>query len=107
MALVVAAKVHAMVEVRLVLAHPSVEITQKIVKATGIATTGQWGSCEVRFQVKTEQQAVQRIDGPDKAGSNGVGDESLDVKPGEDESVGKRGAPQLDVQELELEQQLG
>ena len=45
------------------------------------------------------------IDGPDKTGSNGVGIEDLGVKPSEDESAVKRGAPQLDVQELELEQQ--
>ena len=54
--------------------------------------------------MKAKRQAVQWIDGPDKTGSNGVGDEDLDVKPGEDESVGKRGAPQLDVLELELKQ---
>ena len=57
----------------------------------------------MRFQVKAKRQAVQWIGGPDKIGSNGVGDEDLDVKPGEDELVAKRGAPQLDVQELELE----
>ena len=46
---------------------------------------------------------MQWIDGPDETGSNCVGDEDLDVKPGDDESVGKRGVPQLDVQEMELE----
>ena len=45
------------------------------------------------------------VDGPDKTGSNGVGDEDLGVKPGDDESVGRRGALQLEVQELELEHQ--
>ena len=48
---------------------------------------------------------MQWIDGPDKTGSNGVGDEDLGVKAGEDESVGRGGALQLEVQELELEQQ--
>ena len=56
-------------------------------------------------QVKAKQQAVQWVDEPDKTGSNGVGDEDLGVKPGEDESVGRRGALQLEVQELNLEQQ--
>ena len=51
-----------------------------------------------------KRHAVQWVDGPDKTGSKGVGNEDLDVKPGEDESVGKRGTPQLDVQELELKQ---
>ena len=39
-----------------------------------------------------------------KTGRKGVGNEDLDVKPGEDKSVGKRGVPQLDVQGLKLEQ---
>ena len=45
---------------------------------------------------------MQRIDGPDKTGINGVGNEDLGMKPGEDDSVGRRGALQLEVQELEL-----
>ena len=49
-----------------------------------------------------KRQAVQWIDGSGKTGSDGVGSEDLDIKPGEDESVGRRGAPQFDVQELEL-----
>ena len=48
---------------------------------------------------------MQWVDGPDKTGSDDVGHEDLGVKPDEDQSVVKRGAPQLDVQELELEQQ--
>ena len=48
---------------------------------------------------------MQWIDGSDKTSSNGVDDESLDVKPGEGELVRNKGALQLDVQELELEQQ--
>ena len=54
--------------------------------------------------MKAKRQAVPWIDGPEKTGSNGVGDEDLDVKPTEDESVGKRETRQLDVQKLELEQ---
>ena len=57
--------------------------------------------------MKAKQQAVQWVDGPDKTGSNDVGDEDLNAKSGEDKSVGKRGAPQLGVQELELEQLQG
>ena len=87
-----------------VLAHPSEGITQKTVQALRFVTTGQWGSCEACLQVREKRQAVQRVDGPDKTGSNGVGDEDLDMKPGEGRSVGKRGDPQLNVQELELEQ---
>ena len=37
-------------------------------------------------------------------GSDGVSNEDLDAKPGGDEPVVRRGAPQLDVQELELNQ---
>ena len=48
---------------------------------------------------------MQWVDGPDKTGSDDVGHEDLGVKPDEDQSVVKRGAPQLDVQKLELEQQ--
>ena len=70
-----------------------------------IATTGQWGPCEARLQVKAKWQAVQWIDGPDKTGSNGVGEEDLGAKLSEDESVGKRSALQLEVQELEPERQ--
>ena len=71
----------------------------------GIATTGQWGFCEARLRTKAKWQAVQWIDRPDKTGSDGVGDENLDVKPGEDESIAKRGPPQLKVQKTELKQQ--
>ena len=48
--------------------------------------------------MEAKRQAVQWINGSDKTGSNGVGNEDLEIKPGEDESVGKRGAPQIDVQ---------
>ena len=58
----------------------------------GIVTTGQWGPYEARLQVKAKRQAVQWIDGPDNTVSNSVGDEDLGVKPGEDVSVGRRGA---------------
>ena len=69
----------------------------------GIVTTGQWGPCEARLQVKAERQTVQWIDGPDKTGSMGVGDEDPGVKPSEHEPVGRSGAPQREVQELELQ----
>ena len=100
-----AVKAHDMVEVHRVLAHPSEKITQKTAQTMGIATTGQWGPCEASSQVKAKRQAVQWIDGPDKTGSNCVGDEGLGLKPGEDGSVGRRGALQLEVRKLELEQQ--
>ena len=59
MALAATLKAHDMVEVYLVLAHPSEEITQKTVQTMGIATTDQWGPCEARLQVKAKRQAVQ------------------------------------------------
>ena len=57
------------------------------------------------MHAKAKRKAVQWIDGPGNTISEGVGNKDLSVKPGEDESVGRRGAPQLDVQELELNQQ--
>ena len=102
--LVVAVKAHDMAEVHRVLAHPREEITQKAVQAMGIVTTGQWGACKLRLQAEAKLQAVEWIDGPDKTGSNGVGDEDFDVKPSQDELVRKRRAPQLDIQEVELKQ---
>ena len=104
-ALAVAVKVHDMVEVHRVLAHPNERITQKTAQAMGIVTTGQWGPYEARLQVKAKRQAVQWIDGPDNTVSNSVSDEDLGEKPGEDESVGRRGALQREVQALGLEQQ--
>ena len=103
-ALAVATKAHDMMEVQRVPAHRSEEISQKTVQAMGTATTGQWRPCDARLQMKAKRQAVPWIDRPDKTRSNGVGDEDLDVKPGEDESVGKTGTWQLDVQKLELKQ---
>ena len=50
---------------------------------------------------------MQWVDGLDKTVSDGVSNEDLGAKPGGDELVVKRRAPQLDVQELELEQQPG
>ena len=55
--------------------------------------------------MKAIRHVVQWIDGPDKIGSRGVGDEDLGLKPDENKSVGRRGAMQLEVQELEQEQQ--
>ena len=53
-----------------------------------------------------EKQAVQCVDrGREKIGSDGVSNENLSVKPDEDKSVVIRGAPQLDVQKIELGQQ--
>ena len=103
-ALAVAAKTHGMMEMHRVLVHASAEITQKTVQAMRIMTSSQWGACEARLPVKGKRQVVRWVDGPDKTGSNDIGDEDLDVMPGEDESVGKRGTPQLGVPELELEQ---
>ena len=40
-----------------------------------------------------ERQAVQWIDGLDKTGSVGVGNEDLGVKSSENESIAIRGAP--------------
>ena len=55
--------------------------------------------------MKAKRQATQRIEGPDKTGSDDVDDKDLGIKPGKDELIVRRGVPQLDVQELELEQQ--
>ena len=104
-ALVVAEQACEIMGVPRVLAHPSEEITQKTAKTMGIARASQWGFCKARLQVEVKRQAVQWVDGADKTGSNGVGNENPGVKPGEDESDGRRKASQLEVQELELEQQ--
>ena len=104
-ALVVLVKAHHMVEVHRVHTHWSEEITRKTVQTMGIVTTGQWGPCEARLQGKAKQQAVQWIKGPDKTDSNGVGDQDFDVKPSEDESIGRNGALQFEVRELKPEQQ--
>ena len=47
---------------------------------------------------------MQGGDNLDRTGINGVGSKNLGAKLGEYESVTKRGAPKLDVKELELEQ---
>ena len=78
-----------MVKVHRVLEPPSEEMTHETVWAVVIATTGQWGPCEAHLQVKVKPQTMQWIDGAYKTGSNGVGDEDLDVKPDEDELVEK------------------
>ena len=56
-ALAVAAKAHDMVKVHHVLAPLSEEIMQKTVQAMGITTTGQWGLCKARVQVRAKRQA--------------------------------------------------
>ena len=104
-ALAVVKKVRDIMEAHRMLAHPSAEITQKTGQAMRIATTGQWGFCEARLQVKAKRQTVQWINRPDKTGSGGVGNKDLGVKPGKDESVEKIGALQLEVQDVESEQQ--
>ena len=84
---------------------PSELNTRGVFKRANIGLPNTYHIMKLRLQVKAKRQAGQWFDGPDKTGSNGVGDEDLDVKPSENESVGKRGAPQLDVQdELVLEQ---
>ena len=77
----------------------------KTAETMRIVTTSKWGSCEARLRAEKKWQAVKWIDGPDKTSSDGVGNEDLGAKLGKDESVGRRDAAQLDVQELELEQQ--
>ena len=99
-ALAVAAKARDMIKVNRVLAYPCEEITPNTTK-TIRETTDQWGSSEARLEVKTKQQAVQWIDGPNKIGRGGIGVENLGSKPGKDEEFVIRGAPQLDIQELE------
>ena len=55
--------------------------------------------------IKAKREAMQRIERPDKTGSNGVDDKDLGIKPGKDELIVRKGVPQLDVHELELQQQ--
>ena len=57
--LAVVAKAYNMVEVHRVLTHPSEEVTQKTVQAMETTTTGRWGPCEARLQVKAKRQAMQ------------------------------------------------
>ena len=64
-----------------------------------------WRSCETRLQEKAKRQTMPWISGLDKTISDDIGNEDLGVKPGKDESVVRRGALQIDVQELELEWQ--
>ena len=51
-----------------------------------------------------ERQGLQWMDGPDKTGSDGVSNENLGVEPSKSESVVRRGAPALEMQELEPEE---
>ena len=53
-ALAVAVKARNMMEVHLMLAHPSEDITRKRVEAMGIATMGQWGYCEACLQTEAK-----------------------------------------------------
>ena len=59
----------------------------------------------VKTRKIVESQVVQWVDGLDKTGSDGVGNEDLGTKSGGDESVVITGSPQLDVKGLELKQQ--
>ena len=59
----------------------------------------------VKTREIVERQAVQWVDGLDKAGSMGISDEDLAVKPSENESVALERTPQIDVQKLESEEQ--
>ena len=102
-ALVVAAKARNVMKVYHVFADPGGKIEQKTLQAMGMATTDQWGPCEARFSMKVKWKVVPWVDGPDKTGSNGVSAGDLGVKPGEDESVGRRGALQPELQKLELD----
>ena len=60
-ALAVEAKARNIMEVYRMLACPSEDITWKTAEMMGIAATGQWGSCETCFQVKTKRCAVQKM----------------------------------------------
>ena len=43
------------------LAHPYPGITRKTAEAMGIATTDQWGSCEVCLKTKAKRHAVPKM----------------------------------------------
>ena len=114
-------------EVHRMLAHLSEDITRKTAVMMGIETTGQWGACEPCFQVKAkrhavlkktnerasvrtrkivDRQAVQWVDGPEKAWGDGTGSDDRGMKSAGDGTIVERGTPQLNVQELGQEQQL-
>ena len=60
----------------------------------------------VRTRKIAERQAVQRVDGLKRTRGDGTGSDDRGMKSaGGGTVVGRRGALQLDVQELELEQQ--
>ena len=60
----------------------------------------------VRTSLIVERQAIQRVDGPKKAGGDGTGSDDRGMKSARDGTTVERGSPQLNVQELEQEQQL-
>ena len=60
----------------------------------------------VRARNFVERQAVQWIDGPKKTGRDGTGSDDRGMKSAGDETIFKRGTPQLHVQDLGQEQQL-
>ncbi|CAN0151932.1 unnamed protein product, partial [Ascophyllum nodosum] len=47
-------------EVHRMLVHPSEDITRKTVVMMGIEATGQWGACEMCFQIKAKRHAVPK-----------------------------------------------
>ena len=59
--LVVAAKARNIMEVQRMFAHSSEGIMRNTTEAMGIATTGQWGSCEASLQVKAKRRAVPKM----------------------------------------------
>ena len=76
------AEARSIIEVHRMLAHRSEEIMSQTAEAFGIATTGQWGSCKARLQIKAKRQTVRWIDGRDKTGIDGVGNENVGAKTG-------------------------
>ena len=61
----------------------------------------------VRSRSIVERQAGQWIDGPKKTGGDGTGSDDRGMKSAGDEIILERGTPQLNVQELGQEQELG
>ena len=61
--LAMAAKARNIVEVHRMLSHPNEDKTRKTAEAIGMATMGQWGSCEAYLQVKAKRHTVPRMTG--------------------------------------------
>ena len=99
-ALAVAAKTHDKMVVYRVLAQPNDSAENG--SGNDNRDDGPVGACGACLQVKEKRHVLMWTDGPGKTGGNGVGDEDLDLKSG-DESDGRRGALQSEKQEQELE----